>query len=469
MNTIISKISDLLKGTNNLIDFEEQVQICLYDLLTTLMGNVFTQLNQTIKRELQSKGWTVEREDEKTIQFIFGAVRFTHTLMHDENGKAHYPFDEWIGFRKYQRHSPLVEVKVAELASESTYRETARILREWTAVNLSHTTVGSIVKRVGEAQAKADEEMLVELEEAAYLPKGEELDFLFAEADGVFVRGTKKKTSHEVHHAVLHEGWCRNGKRISLKNPQVIMTTKPTNDFWKEVQAYTANHYSLEKTQVVTNSDGGQGYTAERFQEAFSQSEYPVLNQLDSFHISKALNRTFGAKKSQFKDGVQKAIKEHNLDDFTRWMDTFESTLETDKQLEKAEVFRKYIGGNWDRIFDWRKKVENPPKDARGMGAMESNQRHISFRMKKRGMHWSLEGSEAMVKIKQGILNKTLRSVYLRDQRRSVRKQRDVKKVVRMTEFLRQETQPSIGAKQGKISLNTAHSSAIGQLIKSFR
>ncbi|WP_186313275.1 UPF0236 family transposase-like protein, partial [Staphylococcus epidermidis] len=172
------------------------------------------------------------------------------------------------------------------------------------------------------------------------------------------------------------------------------------NDFWKEVQAYTANHYSLENTQVVTNSDGGPGYTAERFQEAFSQSSYPVLNQLDSFHISKALNRTFGVKKSEFKEGVQKAIKEHELDDFIRWMDTLESTLETDKQLEKAEDFRRYIGGNWDRIFDWREKVENPPKEARGMGAMESNQRHISFRMKKRGMHWSLEGSEAMVKIK---------------------------------------------------------------------
>ncbi|RCT51708.1 ISLre2 family transposase, partial [Bacilli bacterium] len=135
------------------------------------------------------------------------------------------------------------------------------------------------------------------------------MDFLFAEADGVFVRGTKKKTSHEVHHAIIHEGWIKNGKRVSLKNPQVIMTTKPTNDFWKEVQAFTASHYSLENTQVVTNSDGGPGYTAERFQEAFSQSSYPVLNQLDSFHISKALNRTFGVKKSEFKEGVQKAIK----------------------------------------------------------------------------------------------------------------------------------------------------------------
>jgi hypothetical protein len=109
-------------------------------------------------------------------------------------------------------------------------------------------------------------------------------------------------------------------------------------------------------------------------------------------------------------------------------MDTYESTLEDPKKLEKVKDFRTYIQHNWDRIFDWREKVGNPPNDARGSGAMESNQRHISFRMKKRGMHWSPEGGEAMVKVKQGILNQTLRAVYLKHQHRSKRKQRDVKK-----------------------------------------
>src|SRR5690606_40025881 len=47
-----------------------------------------------------------------------------YTLMYDLEGNAHYPFDEWIGFKKYQRRSPFVEVKVAEMAAESTYRET---------------------------------------------------------------------------------------------------------------------------------------------------------------------------------------------------------------------------------------------------------------------------------------------------------------------------------------------------------
>jgi hypothetical protein len=150
-------------------------------------------------------------------------------------------------------------------------------------------------------------------------------------------------------------------------------------------------------------------------------------------------------------------------------MDTYESTLEDPKKLEKVKDFRTYIQHNWDRIFDWREKVGNPPNDARGSGAMESNQRHISFRMKKRGMHWSPEGGEAMVKVKQGILNQTLRAVYLKHQHRSKRKQRDVKKTTRLASLLHQTTRPSIGAKQGRISLYGAHSSAIGQLIKSLR
>src|SRR5690606_33681470 len=115
-------------------------------------GDVFTQLDQVIKIQKQEEGWTVIRADEKTVQFTFGSVTFRHTSMRDGKGNCRHPFDEWLGLRKHQRHSPLVEVKVAEMASETDYREVARVLKEWTAVHLSHTTVGSVVRRVGEAQ-----------------------------------------------------------------------------------------------------------------------------------------------------------------------------------------------------------------------------------------------------------------------------------------------------------------------------
>lgn len=469
MNNIISKVYKIIKDSSNLIETEEAIQVCMYEVFAELVGDVFTHLNQVVKEQKQGEGWKVKREDWKTVQFIFGPVRYRRTLMIDQESQNHYPLDDWLGIRKYQRHSPLVEVKVAELASKVTYRDTADMLNEWTAVTISHQTVGSLLKRVGSAQAREDEESVLELEEAAELPEGKKVDYLYAEADGVFVRGTEKKKSLEVRHAILYEGWDKNGKRVSLKEPKAIMTTKKTAGFWAEIQAFTANHYALQQAQIITNSDGGQGYTADKFQEAFSQSNYPVLNQLDSYHVFQGLNRAFGVKTTIFKQQVKQALKTHDLDQLTIWLDTYESTLDETSAVEKLTTFRTYVVRNWDRIFDWREKVEQAPKDARGLGAMESNQRRISFRMKKRGMHWSADGCEAMVKVKQGMFNHTLREAYLHQQKRNARKQRKVNQTVRLSSLLHEKTRQSVGAKNGTIPLYASRSSAIGQLIKSFR
>lgn len=469
METIIANLYRLIHQTEDMIELEERVRLFMYEVFAQAMGDVFTRMNDVTKQDKQQAGWTVERNDPRSVLFTFGWVTYSHTLMHDHEKNPHYPFDEWMGLKKKRRRSPFVDVKVAEMASEVTYREVATMLQEWTAVDISHATVGTIVKEVGQAQVEHDSEMVSDLEESAELPEGKEAAYVYAEADGAFIRDTTKKKHHEVRHGIMYEGWDKNGERVSLRHPSVMMTTQPDADFWKEFQTFAAHQYSLEQTQVVTNSDGGAGYTAEKFQEAFSQSNYPVINQLDAYHVAQGLNRTFGVRRNTYKDGVQKALKEHHLDDFIRWMDSYESTLDDEQRMKKVQEYRTYITGNWDRIIDWRECVQSPPKDARGLGAMEPNQRHITYRMKKRGMHWSKQGAEAMVKIKQGILNGTLRDVYLKEQKRTARKQRDVKKKARLAKMMHQNTRPSIGAKQGAVGLYTSQSSPAGNLEKSLR
>jgi len=471
MEKIISDIYQIIKKTENLIDLEEDIKTYMHQLLSGLIGDLFTQIDRGMKEKKRNEGWTVVRSDDKTVNFTFGAVTFSHTSMKDKRGTSRHPLDEWLGLAKYQRYSPLVEIKVAEMVTEMDYRETARVLNEWTAVEMSHGTVGNIVKRVGSAQAVADQQMVEELEIADHLPIGKKVDYLFAEADGVFVKSTQKGKGIEVSQAIIYEGWDINGKRVSLKEPTVIMTPKPTSVFWDEVQAITAHKYSLERTQIATNSDGGKGYTADKFQTAFSQSENKVLNQLDAYHITQAITRTFGAQSSELKDKVRQAIASHDLDQFKLCVDTYESTLTEDdeKKIEQLRKFRNYIKNNWDRIFDWRQKVSKAPDGARSLGAMESNQRRISFRMKRRGMCWSPTGSLGMVKIIQGRANGTLRDTYLKRYRLSDRKKREMKQSIRMSHFLSQPTRPSIGAKQGSVSLYVAHSTAVGKLLKSMR
>ena len=46
MERIISRIYDLLKETESLIEFEEQLQLYMYDTFASLVGKVFNQLNK---------------------------------------------------------------------------------------------------------------------------------------------------------------------------------------------------------------------------------------------------------------------------------------------------------------------------------------------------------------------------------------------------------------------------------------
>src|SRR5699024_12628156 len=105
--------------------------------------------------------------------------------------------------------------------------------------------------------------------------------------------------------------------------------------------------------------------------------------------IQQSINRTFGNKKSKYKDMAREALKKSRFDDFTLAGDTYESTLEDEKSIEKVVKFRSYIVNHWDYISDWRKRVDDPPKESRGIRAMEFHQRLVSFCMKMRGIEGS--------------------------------------------------------------------------------
>src|SRR5699024_11994498 len=106
--------------------FEEQLKLLVDNKFAEVVGEVINNLKQVVKEQKQEEKWKVERNDGKSIQFIFGNVRFNRTLMYDDQNNPRYPLDEWLGLRKRQKQSPLVEIKVAESASKSDYREVER-------------------------------------------------------------------------------------------------------------------------------------------------------------------------------------------------------------------------------------------------------------------------------------------------------------------------------------------------------
>src|SRR5690625_6906708 len=101
-------------------------------------------------------------------------------------------------------------------------------------------------------------------------------------------------------------------------------------------------------------------------------------------NIKKIMIYTCGKKKRKKKRKVRQTLKDHKKDQLTVILDTYESQLEDEAHIEKLNEFKGYIFNHWDYIPDWRTRIKHSPSDARGLGAMESNQRRITFRMKKR-------------------------------------------------------------------------------------
>lgn len=79
------------------------------------------------------------------------------------------------------------------------------------------------------------------------------------------------------------------------------------------------------------------------------------------------MNHAFGSAKKAYKKAVRKALKEYDLDALKLQVDTYESTLEEEKQLEKIKHPHSCILWNWERIYDWREAVTDCPEEVRNL------------------------------------------------------------------------------------------------------
>jgi hypothetical protein len=63
------------------MEAEENLLRLMHRFFADALEEVFSQLNETIKKQKQGEGWKVERNEQRSIQFLFGTVTFTRTLM----------------------------------------------------------------------------------------------------------------------------------------------------------------------------------------------------------------------------------------------------------------------------------------------------------------------------------------------------------------------------------------------------
>lgn len=231
-----------------------------------------------------------------------------------------------------------------------------------------------------------------------------EVEALFIEVDGFGARLQRvkkgEKRSKEVKLAVIHEGWThRQGqgkkKDYRLVNPQYIVVTKESKDFWEEVRGYLQSKYKdIDSILVIINGDGapwireGANY--------FGKGLY----QYDRFHVARALREALREHPEVLKD-AQRALRANDTGQLLCIVVKAWKNAPQGEQRDKLGELRDKLVENQEFIRDYRLRLKeagyrvNPAW--RGMGAAESNVNKFKNRTAKRGRAWSMRGLQAIL------------------------------------------------------------------------
>ena len=161
---------------------------------------------------------------------------------------------------------------------------------------------------------------------------------------------------------------------------------------------------------------------------------------------------------------LHKALRKRDWERVSVVLDTIAANAGDDQQAEHVERLRAYFQRNWEYMA--RLEERGLGQYAGSLGTCESNHRLYSYRMKKQGRRWGMDGGQAMVRILAAMKNGDLRSAmsaseetfqkeYTPDFRGAVRR------ALKNPKFQEHE-----GVKHGHIVVDAPGSSAIGHLAR---
>lgn len=349
-----------------------------------------------IAATMRLKGFKRVDASERTVVFTFGEMTFSRNRWR-KDGITCYPVDEWLGLKPYIRYSPELIFRMAKHASVLSYREVCRMMQQSYQLEVTKDAVLKAVKVAGSLFAEKERYRFYLNEEHTKKIKA---DKIYLEGDGVMVKTTSggdERRNTDLAHFLIHTGVKKVGNnRYILQNKHEIIHTK-YDKAKEELLDYLYNHFEItDQTVLITNSDNGKGYTKRIFQEIKKSLGIKHHEHFwDAYHLNDKIKQYFKAYPIPLKDLMFKAIQTHNKSLMITVLDTIESLIVSEDELERHQHFRHKLVRHF--------KETKPPKlrgiSPRGIGVMESQHRKVTYRMKHRGMYRSLKGAYSMAKL----------------------------------------------------------------------
>lgn len=431
-------------------DFDKGVMQLMSQVMTESVTEALERLDMEIIQPYLVDGWEIDRLEARQLTFLFGTASFKRRRLRKAGQKSFLPLDKAIGLNPRERYSPSFNEKLSLLTTGMTFRQASTSLELLTDIEMSHQGIHNLVQRVGEKLLTSQVE-----------PEETELrrpEFLFIEGDGVWI-GSQDKNKHlELKRGYIHEGVRRTGKRGELINPVYFGCFGTSKDLFHQMSDYLQTHYDLRNTVIIANSDGGSGYEAKKFEEILGRHK-SFDYCLDSYHIMKYITGKLGFDKSLL-EAVRISVKAYDSEQLVLILDTAESVLEDEKQLEKLLAVKSYLTNHWEAIKPLKLRDLGISD---GVGTCEGGHRYYSYRIKKQGRNWRRRGVSHIVAIMTAQKNGTFESLYRSSSPHQVFSD-DVS--ISMRRVLKQIPHEPHRVPQASIALNGATSTPIGQLKK---
>lgn len=447
MELIVTDIVNIIKSESNFIKRERKLIIYFLHLISQLMALAIEKVDQELVTEAKNQGYQVEKKSTRVINMAFGEVRYTRRRYVCPGKKARYPLDELMGFNKYKRYSVLAVRNILEVSSTATYRNTALAINCLAGFSISHAQVGSLIKQAGK-QIKNQQEA-----ESRYdgIITKRKVPVLYLEGDGVMIKGTKGRL--EFHRYQV----CEGVNNITFKRKQRTeakdFVSLSRLDALHEMREYLANNYDLSETLIISNADGGAGYTKGDFDELIGKCARHE-HFLDVFHLNKKVKDRLNFAPELQGRLIMALEYSYDRKAVNLILDTAESMLinelDTGINHENLRRLRSYIERRWADIKPFKQRKLQVIK---AIGSCESNHRKYTYRVKGQGKYWSKQGAEGMLRILTCLKNDELEywlNSNFKDAGIKQASKDELKVSVRAS--LKKKHEEHVGIKQGIIS-----------------
>lgn len=465
MQSIITQMLQMVKANANPLAWEEALQYLFQDWREELVLQALGALDKALYWHYKQEGWRVDRLERRTVQFTFGKLTFQRRRLRKKGEKSFLPLDQAIGLEKRKRYSLAVRKGMAELGARLPFRQASQVVRLLTPLTISHTTLHTMTQEIGEHLQNYSEHRP---EPDASTTKRKEVPVLFIEGDGLCLK-SRDGEPLTLHRLLIHEGLDRRKKRTRLIHPFCFVSTQSSAEAFRQLSHYLNHHYQLKQTLVISNSDGGSGYEADKFEMAIGACRQHEHCR-DPYHVNRKIkDRLSFDRPMEYR--LRKALRAYDWTQIESVLATAQSRVAAcpseivADRLDQIERLRGYLSRHWpylQPIADRSLPVQ------KGTGVCETGHRYYSYRLKHQGRAWTHDGARHVAAILNAVKNKEYARILTQKVDPTVQSLgEDIKGAVKAA--LRTLQPATSQVQQGHIVNQGPSSSPIGKLAKMFR